>query len=93
MQIVYTHLRHFLNRTFTLKSTDIAPREQLQRDLGLNEWEFMEVVAHLETLFGLTLPDETLVPTLTVGHLCTLITQHKPEDAMPLPVMSRKAVA
>jgi acyl carrier protein len=93
MQIVYTHLRHFLNRTFTLKSADIAPGEQLQRDLGLNEWEFMEVVAHLETLFGMTLPDEVLVPTLTVEHLCTLIAQYKPEGITPLPLMTRKVAA
>lgn len=93
MQTVYTHLRHFLNRTFTLKSADIAPREQLQRDLGLSEWEFMEVVAHLETLFGLTLPDEVLVPNLTVGHLCTLIAQHKPGGITVMPLMARKVAA
>lgn len=95
MQTVYAHLRHFLNRTFTLKSADIAPYEQLQRDLGLSEWEFLEVVAHLETLFGLTLPDDTLVPVLTVEQLCSLIVSHKPEGIVPLPLMSRnrKAVA
>ena len=93
MQIVYTHLRHFLKRTFTLKSADIAPGEQLQRDLGLNEWEFMEVVAHLETLFDLTLPDDVLVPTLTVERLCSLIAQYKPEGMTPLPLMTRKVAA
>ncbi len=93
MQIVYAHLRHFLNRTFTLKSADIAPDEQLQRDLGLNEWEFMEVVAHLETLFDLTLPDDVLVPTLTVEHLCSLIAQYQPESLTPLARIDRKVAA
>ncbi len=93
MQTVYTHLRHFLTRTFTLNSTDIAPGEQLQRDLGLSEWEFLEVVVHLETLFGLTLPDDTLVPALTVDQLCSLIVSHKPGEIMPLPLMNRRAAA
>jgi acyl carrier protein len=93
MQIVYTQLRYFLNRTFTLKSANIAPGEQLQRDLGLSEWEFLEVVVHLETLFGLTLPDDTLVPALTVEQLCSLIVRHKPGEIMPLPLMNRRAAA
>lgn len=84
MQTIYTHLRYFLTRTFTLKSVDIAPGEQLQRDLGLNEWEFLEVVVHLETLFGLTLPDDALVPTLTVEQLCSLIARHNSAGIMPL---------
>ena len=85
MQTVYTHLRYFLTRTFTLKSAEIAPGEQLQRDLGLNEWEFLEVVVYLETLFGLTLPDDTLVSVLTVEQLCSLIVSHKPGELCPFP--------
>ncbi|WP_018619675.1 acyl carrier protein [Spirosoma luteum] len=93
MQTVYTHLRYFLTRTFTLKSADIAPGEQLQRDLGLNEWEFLEVVVYLETLFGLTLPDDTLVPVLTVEQLCSLIVSHKPGGIVPLPLMNSRVAA
>ncbi|WP_080056113.1 acyl carrier protein [Spirosoma aerolatum] len=72
---VFQKLQQFLFRTFTLPYSTIAAYQQLQGTLGLSEWEFTEAVVVLETHFGVVLPDEALTPRLTVGELCTLVSQ------------------
>ena len=41
----------------------------------MSEWEYMETIVELETHFNVVLLDEMLTPKLTVGELCTLISQ------------------
>lgn len=74
-QAVFQHLQQFLTRTFTLPYRSLAAYQQLQHSLGLSEWEFTETVVVLETQFNVHLPDESLTPRLTVGELCTLVSQ------------------
>ncbi len=73
---VFDCLQQFLTRTFTIPYQALTSDQQLQQTLGLSEWEFTEVIVELETRFGVILPDETLSPMLTVGELCTLISQY-----------------
>lgn len=74
--VVAQHLILFLARTFALNRNRISVVDQLRRDLGLNEQEITEAIVHLETTFGVTLPDRVLPPESTVGQLSRLIVRH-----------------
>ncbi|MBN8826597.1 MULTISPECIES: hypothetical protein [unclassified Spirosoma] len=76
----FTHLCRYINQQFTLPVAGIKLSHRLQKDLRLNEIEVTEVVVFLELLFGLTLPDEALTTSLSVGQLCKLIEQHPAKE-------------
>ncbi|WP_461117030.1 acyl carrier protein [Spirosoma jeollabukense] len=75
--ITFTHLCRYIDQQFTLPTPDIKPDHRLQTDLGLNAMEVTEVVVFLELLYGVTLPDETLTPSLSVTQLCSLIEHYR----------------
>jgi acyl carrier protein len=76
----FTHLCRYINQQFTLPISGIKSVHRLQKDLGLNDIEVTEVVVFMELLYGLTLPDEALTPSLSVIQLCTLIEQHMDKE-------------
>jgi len=77
LMTTFTHLCRYIDQQFTLLEPDIKPYHRLQTDLGLNAMEVTEVVVFLELLYGVTLPDETLTPSLSVTQLCSLIEQYR----------------
>lgn len=71
----FAYLCRYVNRHFSIRTPGIQPSHRLQQDLGLNEIEALEVIVHLELVYGATLPDSTLIPSLSVAKLCALIEQ------------------
>ncbi len=72
----FIHLCRYINQQFTLPISGIELYHRLHKDLGLNDSEVTEVIVFMELLYGLTLPDEALTPSLSVAQLCTLIEQY-----------------
>jgi acyl carrier protein len=67
------YLQQYLAKTFFLNPFGIAASKTFDRDLGLNSQEFIEVVAQLETLYNVNLPDDVLSSKLSVGQLSNLV--------------------
>lgn len=77
---IFAHLSRYVNQQFTLPVSAIKSYHRLQTDLGLNDIEATEVIVFMELLYGLTLPDEVLTPSLTAAQLCTLIEQYTEKE-------------
>jgi hypothetical protein len=74
-QAAFLYLQQFLTRTFTLPGRSFEAYQQLRGTLELSEWEYRETIVEMEAHFNVVLLDEVLTPKLTVGELCTLISQ------------------
>lgn len=85
-QAAFLYLQQFLTRTFTLPCRSLAACQQLRGTLALSEWEYTETIVELESHFNVVLLDEMLTPNLTVGQLCTLISQHAERVGSPDPI-------
>ena len=83
---VFLYLQQFLTRTFTLPCRSLNAYQQLRGTLALSEWEYTETIVELETHFNVVLLDEVLTPKLTVGQLCTLISQQAEPVGSPDPI-------
>ena len=67
------YIQQYLAKTFFMNPFGIAPSKTFDRDLGLNNQEFIEVVAQLEMLYNVNLPDEALSTQLSIGQLSNLV--------------------
>ena len=72
----FTQLCRYINHQFTLPVSGIKSYHRLQMDLGLNIIEVTEVVVFMELVYGLTLPDDVITPSLSVAQLCAFIEQY-----------------
>ena len=82
----FLYLQQFLTRTLTLPCQSLTACQQRPGALKLSEWEYTETIVELETHFKVVLPDESLTFGLTVGELCTLISQQTERTGLPDPI-------
>ncbi|NID13614.1 acyl carrier protein [Fibrivirga algicola] len=76
MQTIEAQICHYVTKRYTVLPLTIQPDHRFQQDLGLSEWEFLDVLVHIEHLFGVSLPDELLIAPLTINGLSRLIDRY-----------------
>lgn len=69
-------LKKIFNSHFLIHVNQLKDRHTLTKDLGMNEWEKMEMLLYVENEFHITIDDNEIPQLNTVGDLRQCVINH-----------------
>ena len=68
-----TEIIEMLAKQLNKKPADMTPDKRIKEDLGADSLDVVEILMNIEDKYGITVPDEVVMATKTVGDLTKLI--------------------
>ena len=77
MEEIYTTLANIANKVLGTDPERIDPDTLIMEELGANSLDIVEMLAMIEDIYGIYIPDELIIGMRRVSDVAEYIDQHK----------------